>query len=195
VSLVLVANVAALSLPFDDSYVSIAYAAHLITGHGLRLSIGSPPTEAFSDPLWVALTATGKAVGLTITTWARLVNVTLIALLAATTAGIARRLNPKATAWMAALAAALVAFHPYRHRAGWARHLPARAAICACPAERCASSIVGALAHVMTEAGGGPQCFTDIIRHLLVDAPAVNFDETGARVAGSLHWVDVACSR
>jgi hypothetical protein len=36
--------------------------------------------------------------------------------------------------------------------------------------------------------------FKDVVRELLGDAPAVNFDETGARVTGRLHWVHVASS-
>ena len=112
VALIPVANVMAPSLPFDDAYISFAYAAHLVAGHGLRLSVGSAPVEAFSDPLWVMLMAAGKAVGVTIPTWSRIVNVVMIALLAATTAGLARRLNPKAPAWMAVAAAALVALVP-----------------------------------------------------------------------------------
>lgn len=59
----LMASVAAPSLPFDDSYISFAYAAHLVDGSGLRLSVGSAPVEAFSDPLWVVLMAAGKAIG------------------------------------------------------------------------------------------------------------------------------------
>lgn len=111
-ALVMMANVAAPSLPFDDSYISFAYAAHLVEGNGLRLSIGSAPVEAFSDPLWVALMAAGKAIGFGIVTWARIVNAVLIAVLAGTTAGFVRRLNPTGPRWMAVLAAALVALVP-----------------------------------------------------------------------------------
>jgi transposase len=47
----------------------------------------------------------------------------------------------------------------------------------------------GALATMVQEAGGGLGLFLDTTREQLQDAPAVNFDETGARVAGRLHWV------
>ncbi|MGH8323391.1 MAG: IS66 family transposase, partial [Steroidobacteraceae bacterium] len=53
---------------------------------------------------------------------------------------------------------------------------------------------VGALAAMVAQAGGMLGLFSDTVRDLLRDAPAVNFDETGGRVAGSLHWVHVACS-
>ena len=47
----------------------------------------------------------------------------------------------------------------------------------------------GALATMVQEAGGGLGLFLDATREQLQDAPSVNFDETGARVAGRLHWV------
>ena len=39
------------------------------------------------------------------------------------------------------------------------------------------------------EAGGGLGQFSDVVTDLLRDAPLVNVDETGARVASRLHWV------
>ena len=53
---------------------------------------------------------------------------------------------------------------------------------------------VGALTQMVAEAGGALGLFTEVVRDLLIDAPAVHFDETGARVEGSLHWVHVACT-
>ena len=56
----------------------------------------------------------------------------------------------------------------------------------------CAPVSVGALATMVTEAAGGLDPFLDVTRSLLHEAPAVHFDETGARVEGSLHWVHSA---
>jgi hypothetical protein len=52
----------------------------------------------------------------------------------------------------------------------------------------------GALAAIVTDAGGRLGLFLEVVKDLLVDAPAVHFDETGARVNASLHWVHVASS-
>jgi transposase len=52
----------------------------------------------------------------------------------------------------------------------------------------------GALAQMVAEGGGALGLFSDVVRDLLRDAPAVHFDETGARVTGRLHWVHVASS-
>jgi transposase len=51
---------------------------------------------------------------------------------------------------------------------------------------------VGAVAQMVTEAGGGLGLFRQVVSDLLSNAPSVHFDETGARVEGSLHWVHVA---
>ncbi len=111
-ALVPMANANARSLPFDDAYISFSYAARLASGHGLRLSVGSPPVEAFSDPLWVALLAVGKLFGVAIPTWARVLNIALIGVIGGATARLVRRLNPEAPAWMAVGTAALVVFIP-----------------------------------------------------------------------------------
>jgi hypothetical protein len=50
----------------------------------------------------------------------------------------------------------------------------------------------GALAQMVADAGQGLSGFTDAVRDQLQRAGSVHFDETGGRVAGSLHFVHVA---
>ena len=56
----------------------------------------------------------------------------------------------------------------------------------------CAPVSVGTLATMVTEAAESLDPFLDATRSLLHETPAVHFDETGARVEGSLHWVHSA---
>jgi transposase len=52
----------------------------------------------------------------------------------------------------------------------------------------------GTVAAVAAQAGDVVAPATEVIRHLLIAAGVVHVDETGARVAGRLHWVHVAAT-
>ena len=54
VALIPMANAWTPSLPFDDAYISYTYALRLATGHGLTLSAGAKPVEAYSCLLYTS---------------------------------------------------------------------------------------------------------------------------------------------
>ena len=55
----------------------------------------------------------------------------------------------------------------------------------------------GAVVAMVKQAGSSPglELFEDVVKDLICGSAVAHFDETGARVEGSLHWVHVASNR
>jgi transposase len=73
-----------------------------------------------------------------------------------------------------------------------AHHLPVERAARVLGDVLGASCSVGMLAGLAAEAAGGLGGFVERVRARLAEAEVAHFDETGARVAGRLHWVHSA---
>jgi transposase len=74
------------------------------------------------------------------------------------------------------------------------QHLPVDRAAQLCSDVLGASVATGTLAGVVSEAASGLGEFVQVVREQLAVGPVAHFDETGARVAGRLHWVHAASS-
>ena len=111
-ALIPMANVWNPSFPFDDAYISFAYALHLATGHGLVLNVGARPVEAFSNPLWVVVLALGRLLSIPVPTWSFVASAMLIGCLAGCTMALVGWLAPRSPAWIGALAGSFVALVP-----------------------------------------------------------------------------------
>jgi transposase len=72
------------------------------------------------------------------------------------------------------------------------QHLPVDRAAQLCADVLGASVATGTLQGVVAEAAGGLGGFVEVVGAQLAAAPVAHFDETGARVAGRLHWVHSA---
>jgi transposase len=72
------------------------------------------------------------------------------------------------------------------------QHLPFDRAAQLCSEVLGASVATGTLASVMAEAAGKLEGFVEVMREQLASGPVAHFDETGARIAGRLHWVHSA---
>jgi transposase len=72
------------------------------------------------------------------------------------------------------------------------QHLPFDRAAQLCSEVLGASVATGTLASVMAEAAGKLEGFVGVMCEQLAAGPVAHFDETGARIAGRLHWVHSA---
>src|SRR6266536_1405280 len=72
------------------------------------------------------------------------------------------------------------------------QHLPVDRAAQLCSDVLGASMATGTLAGVVSEAASGLGGFVQVVGEQLAVGPVAHFDETGARVAGRLHWVHSA---
>jgi transposase len=72
------------------------------------------------------------------------------------------------------------------------QHLPVDRAAQLCSDVLGASVATGTLAGVVSEAASGLGGFVQVVREQLAVGAVAHFDETGARVAGRLHWVHSA---
>lgn len=95
---------------FEDAMISMRYARHLASGHGLVWNIGEPPIEGFTNLLWVLWMSVAHLLGLSeskVSLFIMLTGVATMLALGLVSAKIARKVSDAPWVPLAVLAATL----------------------------------------------------------------------------------------
>ena len=96
----------------DDAYITFRYAQNLANGSGLRYNPGvDPPVEGYSELLWALLMAVVEGLGWDVTTWSRVLSITVAVALLILVVRFARE-RVSASPWTVAGAALFFAVLP-----------------------------------------------------------------------------------
>ncbi len=98
--------------PYDDAYISFAYAQNLADGHGLRLTPEATAVEAYSNPLLVVALAGVGAVGVSIPLAAIWIGLLCALALGYATYRLARVMAPRAPPTAAVVGGVLLVLLP-----------------------------------------------------------------------------------